>query len=302
MWEKGSGWKPSGWKPVGWVKKSTKRFDILADADSDDGAHFSFNRSKTELHATFDRGKTHIPIDTGLAAITQFETLKSYGDLERKTELRYLQTMDKTLQQTSVSIFPSERKRKKEPKPWEPILGLTKVKHYETTDELLQEALKNIREGKSNSGQTLNFPIHGQPASFEYPDRPLSLGMGKYPKRPTGMINDPVLNSVLSSKSNPTLPGSVPDSKGPYLAGKAQAEYWRDRSYAEEAIRIKNSMEGIVDIEKKLTESMRIEVGSKYKSTEASPELRLFSLGSSLRTYSPGEMAARCGLGGMGLR
>lgn len=91
----------------GWKHHSTKRFDMLADGDSRDGAHFTFNPLKSELHATFPqlpKGKRHVDVDSGLGAVVEWNTLNDlYGGLERKTILRYLE--------------PSQNKKSEE-KPW----------------------------------------------------------------------------------------------------------------------------------------------------------------------------------------
>ncbi|MFA4871608.1 MAG: hypothetical protein WC610_00905 [Patescibacteria group bacterium] len=84
---------PSNADSYGWKHKSTGSMGLLIDADSDDGAHFSFNSKSSKLHATTDRGRTHTTLSTGLEATTQWSVLNDLcGGLERSTILRHQQT------------------------------------------------------------------------------------------------------------------------------------------------------------------------------------------------------------------
>jgi hypothetical protein len=77
----------------GWEHKTTGTMGMLIDSDSSEGDHFSFNPKSNRLHATFDRGKTHVDVDSGLGGLTEWNTLTGlYGGLERKAVLYGLQT------------------------------------------------------------------------------------------------------------------------------------------------------------------------------------------------------------------
>src|SRR3989338_8538865 len=91
--------------PVGWEEKHTKRYDMLVNTESEDGAHFSFSPYRRDLHATTDtdkgKDKIRIPIATGLPALNLYNDLKTggYGGLELTTKLRGYESTEKEANQ-----------------------------------------------------------------------------------------------------------------------------------------------------------------------------------------------------------
>lgn len=79
----------------GWKHKPLKNGELLINPDSETGDHFHFSKSNFELHATFNQGKNYVPIEKGLAAIVEWDTLNNCDNgIKRKEKLDYLKKLN----------------------------------------------------------------------------------------------------------------------------------------------------------------------------------------------------------------
>lgn len=263
-----------GWKKPkqsqatdGWQEKSTRRFDLLIDTESDDGGHFTFNPKKFSLHATTDNGQKHKPLYNGLEAITEWETLRRYSGLEKTVELR---SPEFDIEKISYTEAPKPSKQE-----IIPLFSFSKPKKESVFDVMMREG----RFAKSPE------PKKPEESIFE-----ATLMFGK-------VFNQPDYGESKPFESKLPLPmplGGEPDSKSPYLASKALADFWADEAYKTGAMSIREQIESLgvqdSDILKNMVPKM-----TKMESLIRLPGM-LPSLSGSVRTYSPGEMLDMRGL------
>jgi len=273
------GMKCEGDSEEGWVHKSTRRFDLLIDSGSDDGGHFTFNPRTSSLHATVGRGTVHIPVDTGLGGLTEWETVNAYGGLERKAELRHFQAAGGyraagLQERPAFDAFAWMRER----------------------DEKNEKAeMKRLADSLHAERRSRPVPEVFKPKFAAYTEP--TYGMGRYPTRPSGSLNAADLADFVPPKPAPILPFTGATQDDPIV------NYWRGWCARKDAENAALSFNVTLTEQDVIASDMprvgkRPDVGLSADTVSA---LMLSGMlggrtGGSLRSYSPGELMAARGM------
>ncbi len=309
----------------GWRHSSTDSYRLLIDRTSDDGAHFTFDPKTLNLHATLNKGKTHVPMDTGLGGLTQWETLQASSGLERKTELRYAGV---STSPHKTNMF-DEIGRNQQPldKFAEDFLKKEcgyreRERERSTTTDLLNRLDQMGKQGKSMSRfDPVQFLQQQREREEEWKilggvryreiktSLPTSNPYNSPPIDPSKVLNYPQYGSHLFDEALRTFGGSKrrtapiitsdPAEVAANLAERRRVERMRDEIYERESRSIRESITNYVDAENQIIRSMMPKVTPRSSSPDSLPLLPKLNMGMSLRSYTPGELMDLRGFSGM---
>lgn len=166
-----------------WKGTSSGNRNFLVDTKSDDGGHFTYNRKTKDLHATFDFGKTHVPIERGLGGLIEWDTLSNVDDSEtRRVKLGYYRglgvnfkpgekfTYDQpwhynSLPKASISDMVDQLSREREEKEFRREYGITPLSNVSIeSQKSMFSFLKDVKQHSLNP--LLNLP-HLTPSVFD---------------------------------------------------------------------------------------------------------------------------------------